>query len=86
MQSTLKLMYIQANPSTISIGALCTKMENTLNGKFQRLFIMLSVAEGTFTNCLPLVLLDGMFFLNAYRQVILLAIGRDGENRPYLIA
>jgi hypothetical protein len=47
---------------------------------------MPGVAEGTFTNCLPLVLLDGTFFLNAYCQVILLAIGRDGENRPYLIA
>ena len=47
---------------------------------------MLGVVEGTFTNCLPLVLLDGTFFLNAYHQVILLAIGRDGENQPYLIA
>jgi hypothetical protein len=86
MQSTLKLMYIQANPFTLSTGALRTKMENTLDGKFQRLFIMLGVAEGTFTNCLPLVLLNSTFFLNAYRQVILLAIGRDGENWPYLIA
>jgi hypothetical protein len=47
---------------------------------------MPGVAESTFINCLPLVLLDGTFFLNAYYQVILLAIGRDGENRPYLIA
>jgi hypothetical protein len=67
MQSTLKLMYIQANPFTLSTRALRTKMENTLDGKFQRLFIMLSVAEGTFTNCLLLVLLNSTFFLNAYR-------------------
>jgi hypothetical protein len=60
-------------------------MEKTPDGKFQRLFIMPGVAEGTFTNCLPLVLLDGTFFLNAYCQVILLAIGWDGENQPYLI-
>ena len=86
MQFTLKLMYLQANPSTLSTGELRTKVENTPDGKFQRLFIMPGVAEGTFTNCLPLVLLDGTFFLNAYSQVILLAIGRDGENRPYLIA
>jgi hypothetical protein len=61
-------------------------MENTLDGKFQRLFIILGVAKGTFTNYLSLVLLDGMFFLNAYYQVILLVIERDGENWPYLIA
>jgi MULE transposase domain len=61
-------------------------MKKTPDGKFYRLFIMPGVAEGTFTNCLPLLLLDGTFFLNAYHQTILLAIGRDGDNRPYLIA
>ena len=79
-------MYLQTNHSTLSTGSLYTKLEKTLDGKFQRLFIMLGVAEGTFISCLPLVLLDGTFFLNAYRQVILLAIGRDSDNRPYLIA
>jgi hypothetical protein len=66
MQSTLKLMYIQANPFTLFIKAFYIKMENTLNSKFQQLFIILSVVEGTFTNCLLLVLLNSMFFLNAY--------------------
>jgi hypothetical protein len=47
---------------------------------------MPSVAEGTFSQCLLLLLLDGTFFLNAYNQMILLAIGRDSNNRTYLIA
>jgi hypothetical protein len=33
-----------------------------------------------------MVLLDATFFLNVYNQVILLAIGRDGNNRSYLLA
>jgi hypothetical protein len=47
---------------------------------------MPGVAESTFANALPLILFDGTFFLNAYNQTILLAIGRDGNNESYLIA
>jgi hypothetical protein len=47
---------------------------------------MPGVAQGTFANSLPIIVFDGTFFLNVYNQTILLAVGRDGENRPYLIA
>jgi hypothetical protein len=47
---------------------------------------MPSVAQGTFANSLPILVLDGTFFLNAYNQTILLAIGQDSKNQPYLIA
>jgi hypothetical protein len=47
---------------------------------------MPDVAESIFANTLPLILFDGTFFLNAYNQTILLAIGRDGNNESYLIA
>jgi hypothetical protein len=70
----------------LSTGDLQTDLKKTPDGKFQRLFIMPSVAESTFVNALPLILFDSTFFLNAYNQTILLAIGRDGNNEPYLIA
>jgi hypothetical protein len=47
---------------------------------------MPSVAQGTFANSLPILVFDSTFFLNAYNQTILLAIGRDSNNRLYLIA
>ena len=63
-----------------------TKYKSTPDGKFQRLYIQPGCAESTFVHCLPLILFDGTYFLNAYRQTILLAIGRDGNNQSYLIA
>jgi hypothetical protein len=50
------------------------------NKQFKRLYIQPSCAKSTFVNYLLLVLFDGTFFLNAYHQTILLAIGRDGNN------
>jgi hypothetical protein len=47
---------------------------------FGRLYIQPGCAESTFIESLPMVLLDATFFLNVYNQVILLAIGRDGNN------
>jgi len=47
---------------------------------------MPGVAQGTFANSLLILVFDSTFFLNAYNQTILLAIRRDSENRPYLIA
>ena len=79
-------MYFKANPPTQGTPSLETKLVQTPDGKFQRLFIMPGVAQGTFANSLPILVFDSTFFLNAYNQTILLAIRQDSENCPYLIA
>jgi hypothetical protein len=76
----------KANPASEYTNAVYVDYLNDHNGQFKRLYIQPGCTESTFVNCLPLVLFDGTFFLNAYHQTILLAIGRDGNNCSYLLA
>ena len=77
---------IKPNPGSEYTRPVFFDYQQYENGQFKRLYIQPGCAETTFVNCLPIVLFDGTFFLNAYHQTILLAIGHDGNNRSYLIA
>ena len=86
MPAYLRALHKANPPVGLNNSQLVTDYQSGTNDSFGRLYIQPGCIESTFIESLPMILLDATFFLNVYNQSILLAIGRDGNNRSYLIA
>ncbi len=56
------------------------------NFSFRRVFVCPQHACGAFVMSLPIVALDGTFLKTRFRQTLLVAVGRDGNNDAFLLA
>ena len=53
---------------------------------FRRIFISPHISEQQWIHSIPFIALDGTYLRNCYRQTLLLAVGRNGNNESWIIA
>ena len=70
----------------IDQDGLVTELVKTENATFRRIYIGPHTANQQYAHSLPFVALDGTYLRNCFKQTLLLAVGRNGNNEGYIIA